>query len=386
MRADDRSIPGIMKATGLTLVLLSAVCLWADSLHAEEPIRIAAIFSYSGAAADANFLSAEGARWAVEDINAAGGVLGRRLALIEIDTLSTPIGAKVAADIAVERQVTAIVGPSWSSHSIAVAKVAQAHKIPMIANMSTHPALTGIGDYIFRACYDDLLQGRAMAQFARSHLRAETVVICLDITSDYGIGLAGSFQENFESLGGRVLKRIPYKARQSNFREMAARVKPFDPDVLFIPGYEESGAISAEAARHGVRAVPMGGDGWDADGLFRMGADRIATGYFATHWSPAIQTPRSRAFAAKYGSRATLLAPAALSYDAVQLLADALRRAGTTESSALRDALAATQDYDGVTGRISFNPNGDPIKSLVIMEIENGRPRYRMQVRPEHLR
>jgi branched-chain amino acid transport system substrate-binding protein len=374
---------GVRKSLYIGLGLILAVLYGPVRVAgAEEPIKIAAIFSMSGPATAANAPSLEGVRWAVEELNAAGGVLGRKLALIEIDNLSTPIGAKVAADMAVEQGVAAIVGAAWSSHSIAVAKVAQAHKIPMISNISTHPSLTGIGDYIFRVCYNDLLQGQAMAQFASTGLEAKSVVICFDLANDYSQGLSNSFQAMFESLGGQVLRRIPYKARQSNFRGTAALVKQLDPDVLFIPGYDESGRIITEAMRMGVRAIPIGGDGWDAESFFRMGGDQITTGYYATHWSPAIQTEKSLAFVAKYSSKADLMAPAALGYDAAQLLADALRRAGTAQPGPLRDALAATRDYEGVTGRITFNANRDPVKSLVIMKVENGHPHYLMQARP----
>jgi branched-chain amino acid transport system substrate-binding protein len=350
---------------------------------ADGPIPVAAIFAMSGPAAAANAASLEGVRWAVEEINVAGGVLGRKLDLIELDNLGTPIGAKVAADMAVAQKVAAIIGPSWSSHSMAVAKVAQAHKIPMISNTSTHPDLTGLGDYIFRVCYNDGLQGAALAQFARSHLKVQSAVICCDMSSDFGMGLSNSFQSVFERLGGRVLGRIPYKPRQPNFRETAALIKQLDPDLLFVPGYDESGSIIAEAARSGVRAVPLGGDGWDAQGFFLMGGDQIASGYFSTHWSPAIQTPKSLSYVAQYGSRGMLVAPTALSYDATFLLADAMRRAGTTRHDLLRAALAATRNYEGVTGRITFDHKGDPLKSLVIIEIKNGQPNYLTQVHPE---
>jgi branched-chain amino acid transport system substrate-binding protein len=222
---------------GKALVLITAmICGPAFAAHADIPIKIAAIFSKSGPAAIANAPSLEGVRWAVAEINAAGGVLGRTLDLIELDNLGTPIGAKVAADEAVAREVAAIIGPSWSSHSMAVAKVAQAHKIPMISNTSTHPGLTAIGDYIFRVCYNDLLQGRALAQFARNQLKGQSAVICVDMASDFGMGLSDSFQSVFERLGGRVLERIPYKPRQSNFRETTARIKTPRPRYPFCAG------------------------------------------------------------------------------------------------------------------------------------------------------
>jgi branched-chain amino acid transport system substrate-binding protein len=369
-------------ASGLFLAVAAAVAALGcvSSASAESPVKIAAIFALTGPAAAANAPSLEGVRWAVEEINAAGGVLGRRLDLVELDNLGTPIGSKAAADLAAELRVAAILGPSWSSHSMAVARVAQARKIPMISNISTHPDLTLIGDFIFRVCYDDALQGRALAQFAHTHLNARTAVICLDMANDYSMGLGNSFASAFEMLGGHVLKRIPYKPRQSNFRQTAALVKELEPDVLFVPGYDESGAIIGEAIRMGVRAIPLGGDGWDSEPFFQMGGYRIAEGYFSTHWSAAIGQDQSLAFVSKFEGRGPLVAPAALSYDATYVLIDAMRRAGSTHGDALRAALAATRDYNGVTGRITFDQQGDPHKSLVIMQIVNGRPDYLTQV------
>ncbi len=366
-------------ALGL-LLLLAVVFSPVSCACAEGPIKIAAIFSLTGPAAEANAPSIEGVRWAVEEINAAGGVLGRMLDLIELDNLGTPIGSKVAADLAVQKRVAGIVGPSWSSHSMAVARVAQANKIPMISNVSTHPDLTAIGDYIFRVCYDDTLQGRAMAQFAYTHLNARSAVICFDMASDYSMGLGSSFASAFEKLGGHVLKQISYKLRQSNFRQTAAMIKELDPDVLFVPGYDESAAIVNEAFRVGVRAIPIGGDGWDSPAFFQRGGNRIAKGYFSTHWSAVIVDAKSLSFVTKFGSRGALVAPVALSYDATYVLVDAIRRAGSTHSESLRAALAATRDYEGVTGPITFDQQGDPLKSLVIMEIVDGWPEYLVQM------
>jgi branched-chain amino acid transport system substrate-binding protein len=376
-----RAAFGLLRAVVVAAAV--AACGPVSSACAESPIKIAAIFSLTGPAAAANAASLEGVRWAVEEINVAGGVLGRKLELIELDNLGTPIGSKVAADLAAEMRVAAILGPSWSSHSMAVARVAQAHKIPMISNVSTHPDLTRIGDCIFRVCYDDALQGRALAQFARTHLNARSAVICLDMASDYSMGLGNSFASAFEMLGGQVLKRIAYKPRQSNFRQTAALIKEFEPDLLFVPGYDESGAIISEAIRMGVRAIPLGGDGWDSELFFQKGGHRIAEGYFSTHWSGAIQESRSLAFVSKFAGRGALVAQAALSYDATHVLVDAMRRAGITHGDALRAALAETRDFKGVTGRITFDQQGDPLKSLVIMRIVNGRPDYLTQVHQE---
>ncbi|MFH1985318.1 MAG: ABC transporter substrate-binding protein [Pseudomonadota bacterium] len=347
-----------------------------------EPIHIAAIFSLTGSAAESHLPSVLGARWAVADINAGGGVLGRALALTEIDNRSTPVGSKVAADQAVAADVTAIIGPAWSSQALAVARVAQRAGVPMIVNSATHPDVTRVGDSIFRVCYTDQLQGQVMAAFAFGDVKARRAVILQDMTSDYSLGLAASFEQTFGAMGGSVITRIGYKPNQPNFQDVLKRAKAFTPDIVFLPGHDESGGIVADAARIGLQVPFLGGDGWDVASFFEKGGNRLRTGYFATHYIRAIDTPASRAFVARHGAKHPSLSPAALSYDAVGILAKAITRAGTTDRKAVRDALAATSGYVGVTGTISFDATGDPLKAVVIMAITDGRPSYLRMVNP----
>lgn len=347
-----------------------------------EPIRIAAIFSLSGPAMKSHHPSVLGARWAVEDINAGGGVLGRALLLMEIDNRSTPVGSKVAADQAATAGVTAIIGPAWSSQAIATARVAQKNGIPMIVNSATHPDVTRVGDCIFRVCYTDHLQGQVLAAFAAQDINARRAVILQDVTSDYSLGLAAAFEQAFTGLGGRVITRLGYRPRQPNFQDVVERTNAFSPDIVFLPGHDESGGIVAEAQRVGLRVPFLGGDGWQVASFFANGGDRLAVGYFATHYIRTIDTPASRAFVVRHGDKLSFLAPAALSYDAVGILVNAITRAGSTDRKAVRDALAVTMGYAGVTGTISFDATGDPMKSVVIMAITDGKPSYLRQVLP----
>lgn len=347
-----------------------------------EPVRIAAIFSHTGTAADSQLPSLLGVRWAVDDINALGGVLGRPLAIMEIDNRSTPVGSKVAADQAVAAGVTAIIGPAWSSQALAAAKVAQQSGTPMVVNIATHPDVTREGDYIFRVCYTDRLQGQVMATFAYRDLTARRAAILQDITSDYSLGLAASFEQTFAAMGGAIITRLGYKPRQPNFQELLKRTKAFSPDIVFLPGHDESGAIVADAERIGFQAPFLGGDGWAVASFLEKGGDRLRTGYFATHYIDTIDTPASLAFVARHGGKHPSLSPAALSYDAVGILAKAVTRAGTTDRMAVRDALAATSGYVGVTGTISFDATGDPVKTVVIMSITDGRASYLRMVGP----
>ena len=363
-------------------VLILAACWPATRSQAADAIRVAAIFSYSGAAASSNLPSVMGTRWAVKEINQNGGVLGRRIKLVELDNRGTPIGSKVAADQAIRDGVTAIIGPAWSSHALAAAREAQAAGVPMIVNSATHPRITKIGPYIFRVCYNDLMQGRVLGRFARLDLKSARAVILQDVRSDYSLGLAATFKTVFERLGGTVCNVLDYKAGDFDFKPMLKAAKAASPDVVFLPGHDESGAIIAQAQRIGLTVPFLGGDGWEVASFFAKGGNQLACGYYATQWNESIESRRSKAFAAKYKHAYPFLSPAALSYDAVDLLADAIRRAGSTDRRAIRDALAQTHDFQGITGKLNFDSNGDPIKSVVMMKISAGKPSFLKQVRP----
>jgi branched-chain amino acid transport system substrate-binding protein len=356
-----------------------------SAAFASDSIKIAAIYAFSGPAAEANHSSVRGVRLAVDEINAAGGIAGRTIDLLELDNQSSPIGSKVAADAAVKADVITIIGAAYSSHSMAVAKVAQNHGIPMITNVSTNPAVTRVGDYIFRVCFNDIFQGRMMATFARKEINIDKVVTIYDMSSDYSIGIAATFEQTFSRLNGVILARIPYKARQPNFRDIISLIHSTRPDGVFFAGHYESGRIIAEAIKDGMTAVPLGGDGWDEPIFYEMGGKLIKLGYFSTHWHKDIETAASRRFVARYDKDGNLWSSTALAYDAVHLLADAIKRAGTTNRAAVRNELAHTRNFKGVTGAISFDANGDPIKSGVIMQIKDGVPVYLKRVDPDYV-
>lgn len=346
------------------------------TLAASEPIKIAAIFAYTGSAAESNIHSITGVRDAAREINDRGGILGRPVTLIEIDNRSTPIGSKIAALRAAREGVVAIVGADWSSHSLAVAAVAQEKGIPMISNVSTVDSLTRIGQYIFRVCYTDTLQGRALASFALKDLGARRAAVIVDISSDYGMSLASSFSLEFEKSGGSV-SRVEY-TRSSLDLDRIARVTAFrNADVVFIPGYDESASIAGRLRAAGVNASLLGGDGWGSQAFYRRWNRDIANAYFAGHWGGRVTTRASRDFLARYGSGSQpIVDTQALAYDAFMLCADAIRRAGSTQREKVREALAQTREYQGVTGTISFDKGRDPLKDVIIFRIEKASPIY----------
>jgi branched-chain amino acid transport system substrate-binding protein len=371
------------RSLALPMLILFSLLFWSTyEGHATDTIRVAAIFAHSGVAASANLSSILGTRWAATEINQRGGVLGRPIELIEIDNLSTAIGSKVAADKAIHTDSVAIIGPAWSTHALAAARVAQAAGTPVIVTVATHPRITQIGSFIFRVCYNDHLQGRILGRFARQELKAHRAVILQDISSDYSLGLAATFKTTFEQFGGTVSKVLDYKSGQYDFKPLLNAVRTATPDVVFLSGHDESGAIIAEAQRTGLRVPFVGGDGWDTASFFDKGGDQLSIGYYATHWNASIETRQSKQFAAKHKDDYPFLSQAALSYDAVYLLVDAIRRAGSIDKKAIREALAKTIDFQGITGKLKFDANGDAIKDIIIMQITNGQPSYLKRVQP----
>ncbi|MEW6258809.1 MAG: ABC transporter substrate-binding protein [Thermodesulfobacteriota bacterium] len=358
------------------VVFMLAVC--SEPLPAsEDAVRIASIFALSGQTGLNNRYSVMGVRCGVESVNREGGVLGKPIELIEIDNLGTPIGSKKAAEKAVQIDVVAIVGSAWSSHTLAAAPVAQRAGIPLITNTSTHPAVTEIGDYIFRVCFSDRFAGQMIAHFVRNDLKAETAAIAQDISSSYSMGLAEIFENQFRQEGGRIINRISYKQPIEHFDKIVAAIVQAHADVLFIPGYDESATIIRKARQQGMKSIPVGGDGWNFDEFFRRAEGKASGAYFCAHYVLHSGMDRASRFESEcphiLQTQATV-SDAALGYDAVRLLADAIRRAGSTDHKAVRDALAATRDFEGSTGRISFEEGSrDPKKPLAIMQIQGNK-------------
>jgi branched-chain amino acid transport system substrate-binding protein len=350
--------------------------MWAGAANA---VKIAAIFSQTGIAAEGNAQAIEAVQMAVDDINAAGGLLGAPLELLLLDNQSTPLGSLAAARDAVAARVAAVVGPSRSSQAIAVAKVLQKANIPMITPDATDPQITRIGDNIFRACLSDEFQGQRLAQFARRDLKAKTAVVLVNNTEAYSIGLAAVFTATFSQNGGRTLWEGDYKGNAIDFAAPLETVRQLHPDLLFIPGYSrDSGLIAKQAASMGIKTCFLGGDGWDGGDIIDYGGQALEGSFYMTHWHPDVSFPSSgpfiRAFQDKIGARTAIMASGPLAYDAVNLLADAIIRAGSSESDRIRNALSATRHFEGVSGRIRFDANGDPLeKSACIIQIRNSQ-------------
>lgn len=363
----------VLMVSSLTAISGVPVNVGAQS---SDGIPIAAIFSLTGQAANTNRSSVVGTRIAVDEINARGGLLGQRLNLIVLDNMSSPIGSSLAANQAAAAGVAFIIGAAWSSHSLSIAEVAQSNRIPMISNLSSTPKLTRIGDFIFRVCFTDDFQGRIMAEFARYELDAQTAMLFVDLTSDYSLQLSSIFRQHFEAIGGTIAAEIEYKARQSSYTQQIREASEHTADVIFIAGHDESGIIANHLQMAGIRAVFIGGDGWADRSFFDLGGNQLTKAYYCSHWSPSSENPRSQEFVRLYSAKKEFGMSSALAYDAVMMAAAAIENAKSFAHEDIQAALSKIRDYEGVTGTITFDGNGDPVKCGVIMEIENGAARY----------
>lgn len=357
------------------------------SAGSAQPIKVGEYASLTGKEATFGQSSHEGTLLAIEEINAAGGVLGRKLELLTEDTQSKAGEPATVVNKLIARDgVVAILGEVASSRSLEAAPICQQSKIPMISPSSTNPKVTEVGDYIFRVCFIDPFQGTVMANFASKTLKAKKVAVFTDVKSDYSKGLASFFKERFIANGGEIVAELDFNGGDKDFKAQLTAIKAAQPDAVFVPGYYTDAAlICVQAKQLGLNVPFMGGDGWESEKLVEIGKDAVEGQYFSTHYHPDVGTALSRQFVAHYKQRWNGKSPDALAacgYDSALVLADAIKRAGSTEGSKIRDALAATKNFQAVTGNISINEKRDATKSAVILQVKDGKFRYLETVAP----
>jgi branched-chain amino acid transport system substrate-binding protein len=327
-----------------------------------------------------------GVKLAAEEINDAGGVLGRKIRLVLEDDGGRPDqAANVVSKLITSDNVLAVIGENSSSNSIAAAPICQAAKIPMISPSSTNPKVTELGDYIFRVCFIDPNQGKALATFAKNSLKLDTAAILIDKKNDYSVGLAQFFRENFEKLGGKIVAEQSYGGGDTDFRPQLTAIKSASPKMLFVPGfYTEVGQIAIQTRDLGINVPLVGGDGWDSPTLIEIGGKAMDGTYFSDHYFVGDPRPLVQDFVKKINARhgKNPEANAALGYDALQILARAIRETGSLDRQKIRDAIASVKDYQGVSGTITMGPDRNPIKPVAMIKIQNGRMQFAEWVKP----
>lgn len=382
----------LLPAVLLGLALGFTGCKPSGSGDAGQTIKVGEFASLTGKEATFGVSSHEGTLLATEELNAAGGVLGKKINLLTEDDLSKAGEPATVVNKLISRDgVVAILGEVASSRSMEAAPICQEAKIPMISPSSTNPKVTETGDYIFRVCFIDPFQGTVMANFASKTLKAKKVAIFTDVKSDYSKGLAKFFKEGFLASGGQVVAELDYNGGDKDFKAELTAIKAANPDAVFVPGYYTDVAlICIQAKQLGLNVPLFGGDGWESPDLVGIGQDAVEGTYFSTHYAPDVATQNSKNFVANYQKRfhnpdGTPKLPdamAALGYDSMMVLADAIKRAGTTDGPKVRDALAATKDFDGVTGKTTINEKRDATKSAVILQVKGGQFHYVETVNP----
>ncbi len=353
-----------------------------------NPVKVGVFADLTGQLSSFGQSTKNGIQMATDEINAAGGINGRKIELVIEDSQGEPSKSADAATKLIQKDnVVALIGSEGAStNSIAAAPSAQQAQVPMISPSSTNPKVTQIGDYIFRVCFIDPFQGEVMAKFAANTLKAKRAAILSDFNSDYSKGLTQLFKSNFTKLGGEIVMEQAYTQRDRDFAGQLNAIRTVKPDVIYVPGYyQEAGIIAKRATQLGINAPLLGGDGWDAPQLWDLGSDYLNGNYISNHYSVDGPSPKTQKFVTAYKAKYNGVAPdalAALAYDAMLLLADAIKRAGTTDGPRLRDAIAQTTNFPGVTGNITINAERNPVKPAVVLELRDYKFVYKETIQP----
>ena len=357
-----------------------------------ETIKIGVNLELSGAVASYGTSEADGIALAVDEINEAGGIDGQEIEIIKVDNKSDAAEATNAAiKLTTQDKVVAIIGAATSGATVAQAQIANDNETPLISPSGTSPNVTvnddgSVNEYVFRTSFIDPFQGTVAANFAANELGVKNVAIFSDNASDYSKGLASSFKEDFEAAGGKVVEEESYVAKDTDFRSTLTRIKSANPEFIFIPGYyEEVGLIVKQAREMGIDVPLMGADGWDSPILLDLaGAEALNNTFTTNHYSSEDPDGIIQDFNDKFNEKYSKMPDSfnALGYDTVYLLADAIKRAGSTDSTKIKDALAATKDLELVTGLYSVDENHHPIKSATILEYVDGKQEFKTKVNP----
>lgn len=362
--------------------------------EAPTEVKIGINYELSGEVATYGQACKDGILMAFDEINAAGGVNGMQIVPVVVDNKSESAEAtSLATKLMTQEDVVACLGPATSGNFMATIPVAMQNSIPVISASATADkgvttdASGNVNEYVFRLCFNDSFQGVTMASFAKNNLNATKAVIIQDKSSDYGQGLADNFTATFESAGGTIVAHEGYVAKDKDFNSILTSIKAKDFDVIFVPGYyQEAGLIIKQARDLGIDAPILGADGFDSPVLLELaGEEALNDVYFSNHYSSLDEDPLVLefidGFKAKYNSDPNAFH--ALGYDLGKFIADAIERAGAVDPEAVKDALASTKGFVGVTGSFDMGEDHNPIKAAVVIGLENGAQASSVKVDPQ---
>ena len=361
----------------LTLTLTLAPALATASTGAAATIKIGEVDPLTGGVSQFGIGCHQGFVLAFEQVDAEGGILGQKVELVTEDDQSKPgQSATAIRKLITQDKVIAILGDATSSATLEAAPIAQSDKIPMLTPTATNPRITQVGDFIFRVCFLDEFQGRVLARFAREKLKAQKIFTLTDVKQDYSVDLLKFFKEEFTKLGGTIVGEQSYSTGDTDFRAQLTPIRAVKPDAVYVPGYYQEVALIVRQGRQIGLTMPfIGCDGWANQALLAIGGKAIDGCFFTNHFSPDDQSPLVKSFVAKYQERYGVLPDtfSALGYDAARLLSAAIQRAGSSDSQAVRDALAKTAGFQGVTGQISLDVNRNASKPGLIVTVKEGK-------------
>jgi branched-chain amino acid transport system substrate-binding protein len=368
------------------LFFLLLIALGCKQQHPANEIVIGVYGSLTGTTATFGQSNKNGVQMAADEINARGGLLGKKIRLVFEDDQGKPEEAQTVVSRLINRdRVNAVIGENASSRSLAAAPLCQSAKIPMVSPSSTNPKVTEVGNYIFRVCFIDPFQGEVMAKFAANSLKLKHVAILRDIKNDYSVGLAEVFTQRFQNLGGDIVANESYSEGDSDFSAQLTAIKDKNPEAIFLPGYyTEVGLIARQARKLGISVPLLGGDGWESPKLREIGGDALNDCYYSNHYSMDDPSPAVQNFLQAYEKKYRIKpdAVAALAYDATGILAAAISQSKSTDPQKIRDALAATRDYPGVTGKITIDEKRNAVKPAVVLRVKNGKLEFVESIEP----
>ncbi len=352
-----------------------------------DEIVVGEVLSMTGSEATFGSSTNEGTRLAIDEVNAVGGIKGKKVRVITLDNQGKPEEAATAVTkLITQNKVIAILGEVASSRSLAMAPIAQQYKIPMVSPSSTNAKVTEVGDFIFRVCFIDPFQGKVMAKFAAETLKFKKVAVLRDVKNDYSVGLADVFVEEFKKLGGEIVIDQSYSAGDIDFKAQLVSIKAKNPEAIFVPGYyTDVGLIARQAKKDvGIKVPLLGGDGWDSPKLTEVAGDALSGSYFSNHYSSEDKSPQVQDFIKKYKDKYKIVPDglAAMGYEAARILFDAMNRASTLSASDIRAALAATKDFPGLTGKITLDEKRNPVKPAVVIKVAGKDFKYQSTVNP----
>ena len=346
-----------------------------------DTIKIGGLAPLSGNVSVYGIATNNGVQMAVDAANKSGGVLGKQIQYICYDEKGDATEAVNAYNKLVQNdQVVALVGDVTSTPCLAVAQEAAKDNLPMISATATTADVTKKGENIFRACFTDPYQGKVMAQYAAKKLNAKTAAILYNIADDYSLGVAEAFESEAKAAGINVVEKQGYQTNDVDFKSQLQSIKSKNPDVLFIPVYYQDVAlISVQAKQLGITSTLMGVDGWDGvlDKIDKSNVDAVDGAYFCSQYSSESTDANVQNFIKEYKEKykAEPNMFAVLGYDAMNMMIQSIKTAGTTDSDKVIDAMKGIS-FKGLTGNITFDAERNPVKSAVINTIQDGAYKF----------